>query len=276
MGMKKQYLLILQTILALALTQGFVLLVMGGTRVAANFQGSFPALTAQQFLIGFLISTVVLLTLVRTLRSRFIFEAIFLLSIFSGIWFLASFIFPSYALFLAGLVVALRYVFPYVVAHNGAIILGIAGIGAALGAATFWQTAIIVLALLAVYDIIAVYGTKHMVTMFKGLLNQGVVFALIIPEHPRLLLKRLKEVGPGEGFFFLGTGDLALPAFFVASAARESISLAIGSAIGSIVGLLFTDMLFQWGRKRPMPALPPIALGTIAGFFVVKLVTLYV
>lgn len=273
MDMKKQYILILQTILALALTQGFVLLVVRATPVASSLPGSFPALSAQQFLIAFLISTAVLLTLIKTLRSRFVFEGIFILSIFSGIWFLASFVAPGYALILALLTVALRYMFPYVIAHDGAIILGIAGIGAAFGAATFWQTAMAVLALLAVYDIIAVYGTKHMVTMFKGLLNQGVVFALIIPEHPRLLLKRLKEVGPGEGFFFLGTGDLALPAFFVASAARESISLAVGAAIGSIVGLLFTDMLFQWGRKRPMPALPPIAFGTIVGFFVVRLLS---
>ena len=274
--LKKQIIIIAQTILALALTQGFVLFSVRAISVASSLPGSFPALTAQQFLIGFIISTAVLLTLIRTLRSRFVFETIFILSIFSGIWFLSTFVAPLYALFIAGLVVALRYIFPYVIAHNGAIILGIAGIGAGLGAATSWRTALVVLGMLAVYDIIAVYGTKHMVTMFKGLLSQGVIFALIIPEHPRLLLKRLKEVGPGEGFFFLGTGDLALPAFFVASAARESIALAVGAAIGSMVGLFFTDLLFQWGRKRPMPALPPIAAGTIAGFFVVKLVTLYV
>lgn len=271
--MKKQMVIILQTILALALTQGFVLLAARATpAVAVVAGGALPALSVQQFLVVFLVSTAVLLGLVRTLRSRIVFEGLFLLSIFSGIWFLVSFIAPAQALFLALLIVALRYAFPYVLAHNAAIILGIAGVGAALGAPTSWRTAAAVLALLAVYDIIAVYGTKHMVTMFKGLLNQGVIFALIIPEHPRLLMKRLKEVGPGEGFFFLGTGDLALPAFFVASAARESFELGLGAALGSLAGLGFTDLLFQWGRKRPMPALPPIAIGALVGFFAAMIV----
>lgn len=267
---KKQIVVIIQTILALAATQGFVLLVMSVSRAVVYGSSSIAALSAQQFLIAFLVSTTVLLILIRTLRHRAIFEAIFLLSIFSGIWFLTAFIAPSYALIIALLAVGIRYFFPFVLVQDIALIAGIAGIGAALGSATLWQTAMIVLFVLAVYDIIAVYGTKHMVTMFKGLLDQGVIFAIIIPERPRLLLKRIKEAGAGEGFFFLGTGDLALPAFFVASAARESLSLGLGAAIGSIVGLVFTDLLFQWGRKRPMPALPPIALGTIVGFLVIK------
>ncbi|OGL65098.1 hypothetical protein A3B21_04400 [Candidatus Uhrbacteria bacterium RIFCSPLOWO2_01_FULL_47_24] len=268
---KKQIVLIIQTILALALTQCFVLLAM---RVASTVMlptVSVPALSARQFLLTFLAATVLILFLIRALRTRFIFESIFILSLLSGIWFLFALWIPAYAFSAALILVALRYIFPYVIVQNVLLIFGIAGIGSALGSTTAWQTTLIVLLVLAVYDVIAVYGTKHMVTMFKGLLAKGVIFAIIIPEHPRLMLKRMKQVEPGEGFFFLGTGDLALPSFFVASAARESFTLAIGAAIGSIVGLFFTDLLFQWGRKRPMPALPSIAFGTIAGFFITKL-----
>ena len=267
---KKQIVVIIQTILVLALTQGFVLLTMAMVETGSATTVSYPAISARQFLIAFLLSTALLLFLVRTLRSRAVFEGIFLVSMFSGIWFLMSIAVPAYALPITLILVGLQYIFQYVVVQNVALILGIAGIGAGLGSGTFWHTAFIVLVVLAVYDIIAVYGTKHMVTMFKGLAEKGVIFAIIIPEHPRLLLKRLSAVGVGEGFFFLGTGDLALPAFFVASVARESLALATGAAIGSIVGLFFTDLLFQWGRKRPMPALPPIAIGTLLGFFVVK------
>lgn len=265
---KKQIALIGQTVLALALTQGVVLLAMRAIERTALPALTIPAITARQFLLTFLVSTVFLLILVRTLRKSFIFESIFALSLFSGVWFIAALITPEGAFWIALMLVAGRYLAPYVAVQNLLLIVGIAGIGSALGSTTVWQTTLMVLLVLAVYDVIAVYGTKHMVTMFKSLLSKGVIFAIIIPEHPRLLFKKLKDVAPGEGFFFLGTGDLALPSFFVASAARQDFVLALGAAIGSIVGLFFTDLLFQLGRKRPMPALPPIAAGTIAGFFV--------
>ena len=48
--LKKQIIIIAQTILALALTQGFVLFSVRAISVASGLPGSFPALTAQQFL----------------------------------------------------------------------------------------------------------------------------------------------------------------------------------------------------------------------------------
>lgn len=266
---KKQVVLIVQTVVALGLVEAFAIGAASGAR--GNYVPALlPAINARQFLLTFLISTALLLFMVRRLRQRVIFEVIFALSIFSGVWFLTALVMPGYAFILAVALLMVRYLAPYVLLQNVFMILGIAGIGSAIGASTPWQTMAIVIAILAVYDVIAVYGTKHMVTMFKGLLAQGVVFALIIPEHPRLLLKRMKDVGPGEGFSFLGSGDLALPTLFVASAAREGLALGLGAAVGSILGLLATDFLFQRGSKRPMPALPPIAIGTLAGFFVVK------
>lgn len=271
--MKKSLVLITQTLLALLITQGFVLFTLRMLKEAATVSTlALPAVTARQFLFTFLVVTAIVLFLVRTLRQRIVFEVIFLLSIFSGIWFLSALLSPAYGIFIALGLTALRYVFPYIVVQNLLLMAGIAGIGSALGSATTWQTAIVILLVLAFYDVIAVYGTKHMVTMFKGLLEKGVIFAIIIPERPRMLLRRMREVSSLEGFFFLGTGDLVLPSFFVASAARENLGLAFGAAVGSIVGLFFTDLLFSWGRRRPMPALPPIVLGTLAGFFVVMLV----
>lgn len=273
--MKKQSSIIWQTILALVLTQGLVILAVRLTPSAAP-AGVWPVFSIPQLMVAFLVSTAVLLALVRLLRQRWILEGIFLLSIFSGVWFLAALIFPRGALIFAALIVALKYVLPVIAAHNVVLVLGIAGISAALGLTTTWSTAAAVLIILSLYDLVAVYGTKHMVTMFKGLLEQGIIFALIIPEHPRLLQKRLREVGPGENFFFLGTGDLALPGFFVAAAVQKSLALGLGAAAGSIIGLLFTDLLFARGRARPMPALPPIAFCTLAGFLIVHLFQSYV
>lgn len=270
--MRVKYLLILQTIFALAAVEFLVLwgAYLASLETTTKFSG--PALTAQEFLFAFLISTALLLLLLRTLRQRWIFEGIFALSIFSGVWFLGTLIIPRWALIIAIILVAGRYVFPYVLTQNMAIILGVAGIGAALGFVTPWTTTALVLVILAVYDVVAVYFTRHMVAMFKGMMERGVIFALTIPEHPRLLWKKMKDIAPGEGFFFLGTGDLAVPAVFTASAARADFMLGVGAAIGALVGIFFTNLIFQWEHKRPMPALPPIAFGTLLGFFLTKLV----
>ena len=267
----RQFFIIIQTLIALALSNALVLI--GFKRFEAlilqSGAAAVPIVSASRMIIAFLLASAVLFILVRHLRKRVVFEVIFSLSILVGIWaFFELYMVSELALAVALFLIAMRYLLPRVIAQNAIMLIGIAGIGVFLGAAVRWQSMLAVLLILAVYDVIAVYGTHHMVAMFKGLLEKGVIFALIIPERPRLIFKRLREVKAGERFFFLGSGDVALPAVFVASAAREGLAFGIGAAVGSLVGLFFTDLLFQWGRKRPMPALPPIAAGTLAGFFI--------
>lgn len=275
---RRQTVVILQTVAAFFLTELIVIfgvLKMRRGDIFFETQAAQP-FSAAQFLAVFLVSTFLLLFLLKILRRKIVFEVIFGLSIFLGIWALFELFLPEFALISAAVSAALRYMFPFALLQNLAMIAGISGIAIALGTAMPWSSMAVVLIALAVYDIIAVYGTRHMVTMFRGLLEQGVVFALIVPDHPRLLFKKMTKVIPGEGFFFLGSGDLALPALFVASAAANGLRYGVGASVGAIAGLLATDLLFQWGERRPMPALPPIALGTLVGFFVVMFVGKYV
>lgn len=268
----RQFSVIMQSLLALAATNALVLFGFERFEALAQAPGAatVPAVSASRLIIAFLLSSAVLFILVRRLRSRIVFEAIFSLSILVGIWaFFELYVASNIALASALVIIAVRYLVPRAIVQNVLMMVGIAGIGVFLGSSVRWQSMLAVLTILAIYDVIAVYGTHHMVKMFKGLLEKGVIFAFIIPERPRWLVSRLREVRPGEGFFFLGSGDIALPAVFVASAAREGLAFGVGAAVGSLVGLFFTDLLFSWGRKRPMPALPPIVVGTIAGFFAV-------
>src|SRR3989339_958715 len=177
---KKQLILTLETIASLLIVEILVLVIGIRIETLSVLSGVLaPAITAQQFLFTFLISTALLLFLIKTLRrQRIIFEVLFIISVLLGVWLIFTLISPSAAFILALVTVALRYIFPLVIIQNIVLMLGIAGIAAALGLATPWQTMAIVLAALAVYDIIAVYGTRHMVAMFRGLLEKGVIFAL--------------------------------------------------------------------------------------------------
>ncbi len=224
--------------------------------------------TASGFIFAFLAATAVLFILIKSFRGRIIFEFLLSLAVFGGVWFLAAAFFPaSWAALLASAATLARLFLPYVIVQNIVMIAGVAGIAATIGVSTPWKTALIILLTLSVYDIIAVYETRHMVTMFKGLLERGVVFALTVPDRLSGQFHHLRNVNPHEGYFFLGSGDLALPAIFVVSAFAARPSLGVGAMIGSAFGIVFMDILFRIGKGRPMPALPPITLGTLIGFF---------
>ena len=170
---------------------------------------------------------------------------------------------------IALIVLILRITTPRIWTHNLAIILGLAGISSTIGLDLKPLGVIIILIALSIYDYIAVYKTKTMVKMFKGLLKRGVIFSIVIPEHAHNWFVDLKKVKPREGFMFLGTGDIALPMIFAASALSTSLISAVFIILGALVGLLMIHLLFAIQKKKAaMPALPPIALFSIIGYLI--------
>ncbi|MEK7607186.1 MAG: presenilin family intramembrane aspartyl protease [Patescibacteria group bacterium] len=270
---KIRILILTQTIIALLCTEALA--------VASVFFSSHQwlapeimpqASTVSGFVFSFLAATVVLFILLKSFRGRVIFEFLLSIAVFGGVWFLLGAFLPSpWDILFASAVTLLRLFLPYVIVQNGVMIAGVAGISAMLGISTPWKTALMILVLLSIYDVIAVYETKHMVTMFKGLLERGVVFALTVPEKLSGQFHHLRSVNPREGYFFLGSGDLALPSLFVVSAFATHPALGIGAMIGSALGVVLMETLFRLGKGNPMPALPPITLGSLLGFFLAML-----
>lgn len=220
------------------------------------------------FFASFAAATVLLLLLLRTVRGARFFSLLFAFAVFTGVATLTESLFGAATSILAtSAAVLLYYAVPRVIVFDVILTLGLAGIAANLGSGFRPVALVIVLSILAFYDIIAVYGTRHMVVMADALVQRKVFFAILLPERPRQFLARTSSVTPGEGYLFLGTGDVTLPALLVASAARISIAEAVPVAIGAIAGLAGMHLIFYAQSKRkPMPALPPIALGAILGY----------
>jgi len=222
------------------------------------------------FLFAFALVTFLFLVLLRKIKNRLPFEIFFTFAIFAGIWFLTDIWLTTGVGILAALgIMIVKFVYKRIWWQNLVMVLGIAGIVVSIGMGIPWLTALIIMVLLSFYDIIAVYYTKHMVEMFKGLVNRGVIFALILPTKLRHLFRPMKEVKPGDDFMLLGTGDLAMPGIMVASLMQVSMMQAIFSAVGAITGFILMQIIFfSQKRKKPMPALPPIAAMTIIGFLI--------
>ena len=123
------------------------------------------------------------------------------------------------------------------------------------------MTAIVLLAVFSVYDIIAVYKTKHMVKMARDMMEAGAIFGLIIAT------KKPKD------FMILGSGDILLPLILSATVAAYSILGAVIISLFAAAGLFVTHLLFSnQKRRKPMAALPPIATLSIIGYLVFLLI----
>ncbi len=158
---------------------------------------------------------------------------------------------------------------PSIFVHDVAVALGIAGLSALLGLSLTPAAGAILLGILSIYDIIAVYRTRHMVVLADHMVASGAVFGFLIPTAWTGFFKSAREARPGQEVMILGSGDIGLPIAFASSLMPTSVSGAIFVACFSVVGLFCTHLIFSnQQERRPMAALPPIATLSILGYLV--------
>jgi presenilin-like A22 family membrane protease len=216
------------------------------------------------------LGTLMLIMALKTIRNPAIFQAVFTFAMLSGAWFIADiYLRPEFALLAGSAVVLLRFVWKSVLTANLSLIVGVAGIAASIAAGISPNAIVVVLAVLSFYDIVAVYGTRHMVKMFRALTSRGVVLAFTLtPIDLRAIASRPIDDSSSPGML-LGTGDVAIPVMLAAAALQVGIIPAVASVAGAATGFAVMYMLFLAQTKRaPMPALPPIALGSIIGYLI--------
>jgi presenilin-like A22 family membrane protease len=219
------------------------------------------------------ISVILLLLALRFLKNRTPYKIFFGFLFFLGAFYTLNIWLPLIlSLILTALLFWLHQKWQKVITHNLIIVLTIIWASVLLGLTISPQQMIIILLTLSVYDMIAVWKTKHMITMFKGLAERGVIFALIIPTKIKNLFQPIPEIKPGNEFLFLGTGDLALPMIFTVSALRENIWASLLIIFGALLGIIFINLVMMGKERKPLPALPPLALGAILAWLISKII----
>jgi len=246
------------------------------------------AISLSSFLIYFLIITLLMLAFLKISKkgTGVILQVFFILAIFSGLDILFStFIVEPGATILAIGLIVLRFIQPIVLIHNLVIVGGLAGIGGMLGLTLTPRDAIVLLVILSIYDIIAVYKTKHMVKMAKEMIKKKVILGIIVPEKILGLKASMADVEQDKTpfekatkpdktrrFMILGGGDLGLPLLLIASVARQNVWQAIVILAFALLGLLTMHFIFIKLKNKPMPALPPLAVFSILGYFISLLI----
>ncbi len=173
--------------------------------------------------------------------------------------------------------------------RNLAAIIASIGVGVALGTGFSFLTAIVLMMILAAYDFIAVFVTKHMITLANMVQSQNLAFMVDVNEieampKSRLSASELREYNKEvrmlkakgkpmqkiaqKGFVplvasvGLGTGDLAVPLMVAIAAYKVSLSFVLSFFVsfGAIIGLVLTMYILRRYR-RALPAIPPLLFG---------------
>lgn len=251
--------LLLQLALVFVITQVIGLLV-AQTFMAQNVHATFlndnPEDPANAlFLIGYILAiTVLLLFIIKFLKKEhlgLLLKVVETLAIFGACWLVIEVFFGEpWGLALAVLLVISRWaVAENVALRNVASILTACGAGAIIGTSLGFFPILLFVTLLAIYDLIAVFKTKHMVTMAKALVSQNLSFTVAFPTK--------------DHQFELGTGDLVIPlamtSAMMAATAGMGVMTAVAVALiagASLMGLLITLDYCSRNVGKALPALP--------------------
>lgn len=164
------------------------------------------------------------------------------------------------------------------------------------------------LVILAIYDYISVYKTKHMITLADDLIDYNLPLLLVIPKKKNFSMDEMekinqsqnndyikseinnyeikdasneinknhtdkngvKEIKKDRKALIIGLGDMIIPTIFVVSA-NVYIGLipAIGAIVGGSIGLFL--LLNGIGNSKPKAGLPFLNGGVILGFLITLL-----
>ncbi|MDQ7814537.1 MAG: hypothetical protein RDU25_01900 [Patescibacteria group bacterium] len=199
------------------------------------------------------------------IRFRIFWEAVFTLALFLGVWYLGLVVLSvSFGLLAASIVVLLPFVFHRVWAHDVFFFFGAVGVALNLSAQFPAELLIVVLAVTALYDIVAAPPGGVVAELAGHLVTKGFVPGFIIPPSLAFLSSPLKEVRKSDASL-LGAGDLILPLILVAQSAANSLQAALLVSLGMLCGSFY---LTRRPAQAPQPALPPLALGAGIPFIV--------
>lgn len=117
-------------------------------------------------------------------------------------------------------------------------------------------SAIVLLLLISIYDMIAVWKTKHMIKLAKFQAKLKIFAGLVIPY--------------GKKAAILGGGDIGFPLLF---AGTVYLQVGLKAVLIPICAAVALFLLFMYGKKnRFYPAMPYITAGCLAGYLLTLLI----
>lgn len=265
------FFMIVVQLLALAFMPSFEI---SNTRVFEN-----PSSAANPFIYVILIIGFTLLLLIAMKFKRgWVIGGFILISVAMSIFYILTAFLPlviSLVLTIVMLLLLRFYPEWYIIDIIGIFLC--AGIASLFGISMTTLPAMLLLIILAVYDAISVYKTKHMVTLAEGVINIKAPLLFVVPKSKGYSFRddqvsiSSQSAEKSRGAYFLGLGDAIMPTIMVISAnwSLQAVSIygvnmpALGAMIGTYLGFLG---LLMTSRDKPQAGLPFLDSGAIIGF----------
>jgi len=190
----------------------------------------------------------------------------------------------AYAALLGFVLAAWKIFRPNVYVHNFTELFIYPGIAVLFYHILSVPVMLLLLAIISVYDVIAVFKSKHMVSMANFQSDSKVFAGLAFPRSTAPVKKTMIENGSKtskkikkSGTAILGGGDVAFPLLFasvvlkelVASGLTKQAALAITSIIPIFAMLGLAGLFFLARQGKFYPAMPAVSAGTIVGWLIV-------
>jgi presenilin-like A22 family membrane protease len=141
------------------------------------------------------------------------------------------------------------------------------------------EYALILLAIFAVYDFIAVFWTKHMGYMAQKLIAMSVPEAFLIGDFDQIK-ERVKNINSQSADnadvanrpLIFGVGDAVLPGIVISSFALGGMHyLALAAVVGGIIGVIMNLGVLRI-KRHILPALPLIFVFMVIAIEIAKVI----
>lgn len=235
-------------------------------------------------LVGVFIGTLILLLLIR-FRQTGLWKLWYFLAVVLALTVaFAAFINRWLALVFALIVAVFKIWKPSLIVHNVSEILLYGGLAAIFVPIMNVFAAVMLLIIISVYDMYAVWKSKHMVKMAKFQAKSNLFAGLTIPYSMKKGAKPVKfkeaknldtkESNKGPRVAILGGGDIAFPLIFTAVVMKALIldgvsryaSFSYVLIITVFVTMALSWLLFVSKKGRFYPAMPFISAGCFVGY----------
>ncbi|MFH1324868.1 MAG: presenilin family intramembrane aspartyl protease [Nanoarchaeota archaeon] len=231
-----------------------------------------------------IIGTLLVLLLVKFKRT-FLWKVWFFLAVVLCLSISFSAFMNAYLAFVISILLAVYKIFrPNVIIHNLTEIFVYGGLAAIFVPVMNVFAVIMLLIFISIYDFIAVFKIKHMITMAKFQTDSKVFAGLLIPYKGAKSEVKSKKKVKGVSVVrtaILGGGDIGFPLLF-AGVVMKGLIIDNGFLFGFLKSLIipvFTSfallfLLTKGQKDKFYPAMPILSVGCLLGYAVVLLINL--
>jgi len=180
---------------------------------------------------------------------------------------------PSMYSFVLALLFAFMKIFkPNIFVHNFTELFIYGGLAVIFVPIMNTFAAVALMLVLSVYDMYAVWKSKHMVTMAKFQTKSGIFAGMLIPYKITAMSASEKKVKMEPvRTAILGGGDIGFPLIF-SGVVLKNFGFYPSLIMPFVISLALLILLLLGKKKHFYPAIPFLTIGCIVGYLIVKLI----